>query len=146
MLKTTTRQDKKTRQDKIKCDSFLSYLVVVLSMRVFRSFMEKYSMASWIMIHAAMLHFSAKGRSTRMPKTTTRQETKYKKGRSMNKVKGVNEYVCRNATYSHLMKGKTRQDMAVVCKGNIRQHMRWKGLGKDLSYIFPLLLCPCHIS
>jgi hypothetical protein len=28
------------------------------------------------MIHAAMLHFSAKGRNTRMLKTTTRQDKK----------------------------------------------------------------------
>jgi hypothetical protein len=46
MLKTTTRQDKKTRQDKIKCDSFLSCLVVVLSMRVSRPFAEKCSIAA----------------------------------------------------------------------------------------------------
>ena len=53
----------------------LSCLVVVLGMSVLRPFSEKYSMAPWIMIHADMLHFSEKGRSTLMPKTTTRQDT-----------------------------------------------------------------------
>jgi hypothetical protein len=67
------------------------------------------------MIHASMLHFSTKERNTRMPKKTTRQDKRYKKGQDNEKGKGVNEYVCRYATYSHLMKGKKRQDMAVVC-------------------------------
>ena len=80
----TTHNTQDTRHEKLNvktsriCVSWfvvvLSYHLVVLGLQVLRPFAEKWSMSAWSLIHAAMLYFSAKGRNTRMPKTTTRQD------------------------------------------------------------------------